>query len=68
MNNKPKSKEEPNKINEENKNQKSTFVNLQKEYDEDRELLELLNGTNKSKLYLYLIIIIFSFKSKERCN
>ena len=53
MNNKPKSKEEPNKINEDNKNLKSTFVNLQKEYDEDRELLELLNGTNKSKLYLY---------------
>jgi hypothetical protein len=52
-NNKPKIKEEPNAINEDNKIQKSIFVNLQKEYDEDRELLELLNGTNKSKLYLY---------------
>lgn len=37
-------KKEKNKI-----NPRSTFVNLQKEYDEDRELLELLLNTNKSK-------------------
>ena len=31
-------------------NPRSIYVNLQKEYDEDRELLELLRGTNKSKI------------------
>ena len=42
--NKEKEKKEKNKL-----NPRSTFVNLQKEYDEDRELLELLISTNKSK-------------------
>ena len=37
-------KKEKNKI-----NSRSIFVNLQKEYDEDRELLELLLSTNKRK-------------------
>ena len=42
--NKEKEKKEKNKI-----NSRSIFVNLQKEYDEDRELLELLLSTNKRK-------------------
>ena len=33
-------------------NHKSTFVNLENEYDEDRELLELLLNTKKSKLII----------------
>ena len=46
---KEKEKKEINKI-----NPRSTFVNLEKEYDEDRELLELLISTNKSKqIYSY---------------
>ena len=41
-------------------NPRSTFVNLQNEYDEDRELLELLVSINKSKkiflIYIYILI------------
>ena len=38
-------------------NPRSIYVNLQKEYDEDRELLELLRGTNKSKIDIKIFFI-----------
>ena len=37
-------------------NPRSTFVNLQNEYEEDKELLELLISINKSKKYFNNII------------
>ena len=41
--------------------QKSIFVNLQKEYNEDRELLELLSGTrNVSFNYILNVLSIYS--------
>jgi hypothetical protein len=53
--NKEKEKKDKSKI-----NPRSTFVNLQNEYDEDRELLELLVSINKSKkiflIYIYILI------------
>lgn len=37
-------------------NPKSIYVNLQKEYDEDKELLDLLDGKeSKRKKYIYFI-------------
>ena len=34
--------------------QKSIYVNLQKEYDEDKELLELLSGKRKLNLLIFI--------------
>ena len=55
------------KKNEKQKNNiKSIYINIEKEEDEDRELLELLNGKRKFKI---LDIFNFSFfKSKQKEN
>lgn len=46
-----------NQINYNSRNKsKSTYVNLQKEEEEDRELLELLEGKRKNFLLLFFII------------
>ena len=44
-----------NKINYNSRNKsKSTYINLQKEEEEDRELLELLEGKRKNFSYYFL--------------
>jgi phage/plasmid-associated DNA primase len=55
------SKNEKDGINNEKNNlkQKSIFVNLQKEYDEDRELLELLGGTGNGKHIFFHLLKLF---------
>ena len=49
------------RVNNNGNKSKSTFVNLQKEEEEDRELLELLEGKRKNEFFYYLNLSVFDF-------